>query len=139
MNEVLGAIVAGVVGGLVIAIASRRRLRQRVAAAASGLPRSVPVKVRIEVSGLAGRWREGILEPTGTGPIFRPRRPRLGRRLDLSGLRPTGRRPARPSERWWFAGHSVLRYDGPLGEYELAAGSDGYLKLAEQLLGSRSA
>ena len=66
--------------------------------------------------------------------MFRPRKPRLGSRLVLSGSTVVGTRVAKWCELWWFGGPTVLLVNGPAGAFEVAAASDEHVELARQIL-----
>lgn len=141
MLEILGSIVVLVVSGVLadatIGRAWRAHLARRQEAAEQGDAFEVPAKLRLlDHFGLRGRWREGLLFREGDRLLFRPRRPRRAKTLDLSGLMTAGTRPAKPMEKWWFAGPTVLLAAGNLGTVEIGFASDDYLDLAHDLVGS---
>jgi hypothetical protein len=110
-----------------------KTLRSRQRSAAVGTSFEVPAKIRLQRSGLGGRWREGILYRDGAQVKFRPRKPRLGSTLDLAGSLVTGTRVAEWWEFLWFSGPTVLLMNGPLGAFELGAGNDKYIELARTI------
>lgn len=127
-----------VLGSILVGLVLRWRTSVRQEAATDGRPFDVPVKVRLlEQSGIQGRWRDGVLHRLDGRLRFRPRRPRLARTLDLTASTVVDIRDARLSERWWFAGSSVLLTDGPAGPVEIAAGSEAHLTLAGELIRRR--
>lgn len=111
-----------------------RTLRSRQQLSSLGRAFEVPAKVRLQRSGLAGRWREGILYRDGSTVMFRPRKPRLGSRLDLSRSTVIGTRVTKWWELWWFGGPTVLLVDGAAGAFEVAAANDEYVELARRIL-----
>jgi hypothetical protein len=131
----LGTIAGALIGSLLVVGVLQRRNATRQDAATACRPFDVPVKIRLlDESGLQGRWRDGVLYRVDDQLLFRPRRPRIGRRLDLTGLTIAGRRQARFSERWWFAGRTVLLVECPIGRAEIATGTDELLTLATKLI-----
>ena len=128
--------VATFVGTIIgLALIQRGAERRRSRNAAGGLVR-LPVKIRImDASGYARRWREGWILVSEGSITFAPRKPRPGRRLDLSGIRATGRRGSRTAEKWWFDGPVVLTAEAHLGALEIGFGDDRDREQAEQLLG----
>lgn len=133
------SIVVAIAGGLVSWLIWSWRLRQRVAAALTGEQFEVPAKLRLLAqSGLSGRWREGILHRSDGQLIFRPRKPRPGPTLEMSGSTITEERTASAAERWWFAGRTVLRGEGPIGVFEVGTGSPEYVELVRTLFDGTS-
>jgi hypothetical protein len=131
---VLGTIVGAAIAGLAIELLRQRARRRRQASVDVGAAVEVPGKLRLLAgAGIAGRWREGFVVRDGEKVFFRPRRPRAGRRIDLTGSTITGTRPRARFEFWWFAGPNVLTLAGPPGGVELAGGSDADIDLLAQL------
>lgn len=129
IEALLGAAIAAAVCGWFIS----RRNTDRQRSASQGDDFDVPAKLRLlDRRGLAGRWRDGVLYRSDGTLWFRPRRPRVGHHIDLSGSTITGSRDARLSEKWWFAGRQVLQLDGPQGRLEVATGNDDLLTLARR-------
>ena len=132
-----------VVGGLAAAFAyavvlwwSRSKgVKLTRALETGGVIRDVPGKMRLlDRSGLGRRWREGHIVRTDDGVVFRPRKPRLAASFDLSGTRAVGTRRAKPLEKLWFAGPTVLTAQGDLGRIEFGFGGSAYLDPAKSLL-----
>jgi hypothetical protein len=51
----------------------------------------------------------------------------------LTGSTITNERSALATERWWFAGRTVLRCEGPIGAFEVGTGSTSYAELVRTL------
>jgi hypothetical protein len=131
MADLVCAIAAAIFGFVLVQLSRKTRQRRRKSAADRGGRFEVPAKLRLlQRQGYGGRWREGFVYRHDGKAMFRPRKPRGGPRLDLSGTKITGSRIAEPRESWWFAGHKVLLLDGRLGPFEVASGNDEYVELA---------
>jgi len=60
--------------------------RRRALALEAEAPVAVPVALRRVAAGLRGRWRQGVVVHTEENALFwRPRKPRLGASISLSG------------------------------------------------------
>jgi hypothetical protein len=127
--------VAAAVGYAVVLRRSKSKGAELTRALDAGVVQDVPGKMRLlDRSGLSRRWREGHIVRTDNGVVFRPRKPRLAASFDLSGTRAVGTRPAKPLEKLWFAGPTVLTAQGDLGHIEFGFGGSAYLDPARSLL-----
>ena len=140
---VLEFILEIVIGGLIAAISDwvARRLpgavlKRRQEAAEAGWAFAVPVKLRLlDRWGWGRRWREGMMHIKDGRLRFRPRRPRIARRFDLSRTSVLRRRPAAAKELFWFGGREVLVASHPeLGNLEMETANEPYAELARLLL-----
>jgi len=135
MSDLIQALLGAAIGVTVVEVIRRRRYGHRLKVA-PGDDLEGPVKLRSLQAGsaLQARWRDGFLRRHGATLTFRPRRPRPGPTIDLTGSTMTGTRPSRLAERWWFAGGTVLQLDGPAGRYEVGTGGGSAAALAEAVI-----
>lgn len=87
----------------------RRRHARAAADAAAGRPVRVSAYIRVPGQGLAAsRWRQGKMVIFGGDIVWAPRRPRIGRRLQLHGVVLDKPRSLTSWERWRLVPHTVV-------------------------------
>ena len=133
--DALGSFVGLLVGSL-IGVALMSRVREaRLAKRRRARISEVDTKLRsLDSSGFHRRWREGLLCRIDGELLFRPRWPRLSKTIDLARFELTSSRRSTPTEKWWFAGPTVLIGSGTVGAVELGFGSDDYVEIARDII-----
>lgn len=133
---VIPVVIAGVVFALVQQRRTVRRLENIRAAEWGDGSLEFPAKLRLlDAKGWRGRWREVVIRRDDAGRVTaNPYRPRRAASFVLTGTRAVGIRPARPFERWWFAGRDVVQCDGDLGGVELGFGTAAEAASAARVL-----
>jgi hypothetical protein len=124
------------VGVLVAEVLRRQHYQARLDATGEAGDLEAPLMIRfLDRGGVAGRWRAGSIRRQGASLEFRPRPPRPGPNIDLTGAAITGTRPARGRDRMWSVGATVLQGDGPAGRFEIITGGGVTAELASRVLG----